>query len=213
MSQVPNDVAQRMQAHFAAAVQQHSKWFLVEGIVLVILGLLAILLPAIATLAIDLLLGWLFIISGIVGLLMTFSTKQAPGFWWSLVSGIVAIIAGVLLLAWPRTGVVSLTLVLIAFFLVEGIVSIMYAIEHRRELTGRWGWMLASGIITLVLAVMIWTGLPSTAAWAIGLLAGIDLVFGGSALIGIALAAKKGAGTAAAGQTPPPPVSVPPAKA
>ena len=202
MSQVPNDVAKRMQAQFAVAVHQHSTLFLVEGIVLVILGLLAILLPQIASLAIELLLGWLFLISGVVSLFTTFWTKPAPGFWWSLISAVIAIIAGVLLLIWPLTGVVSLTIVLIAFFLIEGITSIMYAIEHRRELTGRWGWMLASGIITLVLAFLIYAGLPSTAAWAIGLLVGIDMVFGGTALIGIALAARKEAG-AAAGQAPP----------
>ncbi|MFZ0071652.1 MAG: hypothetical protein WAK85_10320, partial [Xanthobacteraceae bacterium] len=78
-----------------------------------------------------------------------------------------------------------------------------YAIEHRRELTGRWGWMLASGIITLVLAFLIYAGLPSTAAWAIGLLVGIDMVFGGAALVGIALAARKEGGAATNGQTPP----------
>lgn len=202
MSQVPNDVAKRMQAQFAVAVHQHSTLFLVEGSVLVILGLLAILVPQIASLAVELLLGWLFLISGVVGLFTTFWTKPAPGFWWSLISAVIAIIAGVLLLIWPLTGVVSLTIVLIAFFLIEGIASIMYAIEHRRELTGRWGWMLASGIITLVLAFLIYAGLPSTAAWAIGLLVGIDMVFGGTALIGIAFAARKDAG-AAAGQAPP----------
>ena len=202
MSQVPNDVAKRMQAQFAVAVHQHSTLFLVEGIVLVILGLLAILVPQIASLAVELLLGWLFLISGVVGLFTTFWTKPAAGFWWSLISAVIAIIAGVLLLIWPLTGVVSLTIVLIAFFLIEGIASIMYAIEHRRELTGRWGWMLASGIITLVLAFLIYAGLPSTAAWAIGLLVGIDMVFGGTALIGIAFAARKEAG-AAAGQAPP----------
>ena len=202
MSQVPNDVAKRMQAQFAVAVHQHSTLFLVEGIVLVILGLLAILVPQIASLAVELLLGWLFLISGVVGLFTTFWTKPAAGFWWSLISAVIAIIAGVLLLIWPLTGVVSLTIVLIAFFLIEGIASIMYAIEHRRELTGRWGWMLASEIITLVLAFLIYAGLPSTAAWAIGLLVGIDMVFGGTALIGIAFAARKEAG-AAAGQAPP----------
>jgi uncharacterized membrane protein HdeD (DUF308 family) len=144
MSQVPNDVAKRMQAQFAVAVHQHSTLFLVEGIVLVILGLLAILVPQIASLAVELLLGWLFLISGVVGVFTTFWTKPAAGFWWSLISAVIAIIAGVLLLIWPLTGVVSMTIVLIAFFLIEGIASIMYAIEHRRELTGRWGWMLAS---------------------------------------------------------------------
>ena len=202
MSQAPNDFVQRAQAQFANAVREHSTMFLVEGIVLVVLGILAILVPNIATLAAEILIGWLLLIAGAVGLYMTFTTKGAPGYWWSLISAIISIIAGVLLLIWPITGIVSLTIVLIAFFLIEGISSIMYAIQHRSELHGRWGWMLASGIVTLVLAFLIYAGLPSTAAWAIGLLVGIDLVFGGAALIGIALAARKEAGPSTTGQAP-----------
>jgi uncharacterized membrane protein HdeD (DUF308 family) len=88
-------------------------------------------------------------------------------------------------------GVLSLTLVLIAFFVIEGIASIMFALDHKRELSGRWGWMLASGIIDLILATIILTGLPGSAAWAIGLLVGINMVFGGSALIAMALHARE----------------------
>ncbi len=164
MSQVPNDIVKRVQAQFAEAVRQHSTLFLVEGIVLVVLGFLAILLPQIASLTVDLLLGWLFLIGGAVGLFTTFWTKPAPGFWWSLISAIISIVAGLLLLIFPRTGIVSLTIVVVAFFLIEGIATIMYAIEHRRELIGRWGWMLASGIVTLVLAFLIWAMLPTAAA-------------------------------------------------
>jgi uncharacterized membrane protein HdeD (DUF308 family) len=164
--------------------------FLFEGILLVVLGLLAILVPQVASLAVTLLLGWLFAISGIFGLIASFWARQAPGFWWSLLSAVLSIVVGGLLLARPVVGVFSLTYLLIAFFFVEGVVSIMYAIEHRRELTGGWVWMLVSGIITLALGVMILAGLPSTAAWALGLLVGIDMVFGGSSLIAVALAAR-----------------------
>ena len=101
------------------------------------------------------------------------------------------LIEGVILLAQPVTGALSLTFVLIAFFVIEGIVTIMYAIEHRNQLSGRWGWMLASGIVDLILAGIIFAGLPGTAAWALGLLVGINLVFGGTAMIGMALAAKQ----------------------
>ena len=97
------------------------------------------------------------------------------------------------LLVWPVQGVVSLTLVLIAFFLVDGIVSIVLAVEHRRQLSGRWGWILVSGIIDLVLAGIIFAGLPGAAAWAIGLLFGIDMVFAGASLIAVALAARRDA--------------------
>jgi hypothetical protein len=97
---------------------------------------------------------------------------------------------GLVLLAWPVGGAVSLTLVLIVFFLIEGIASIMYALEHRQQLSGRWGWMLASGIVDLILAAMIFAGLPGTAAWALGLLVGINMLFGGSALVAMALHAR-----------------------
>jgi uncharacterized membrane protein HdeD (DUF308 family) len=134
--------------------------------------------------------GWLFFISGIVGLVMTFMMRHAPGFWWSLFSAIVGIAAGVALIGWPAGGALSLTLILIAFFILEGIATIMYALEHKRELSGRWGLLLASGIVDLALAAVIFAGLPGTAAWAIGLLVGINMLFGGAALIGLALHAR-----------------------
>jgi uncharacterized membrane protein HdeD (DUF308 family) len=157
---------------------------------LVLLGLIAIVVPPIATLAFTIIIGWVFLISGILGLITTFWARGAPGFWWSLISAIIAIAAGIVLLLWPISGSISLTLVLIAFFIIEGIVSIMYAIEHRSQLTGQWVWMLVSGIIDIVLAVIILTGLPGSAFWALGLLVGINMVFGGAALIAMALAAR-----------------------
>jgi uncharacterized membrane protein HdeD (DUF308 family) len=172
------------------SLRDHWVFFLVEGIILVVLGFLAILIPPIATLGVEILFGWLFFISGIVGLFTTFQMRQAPGFGWSLVSAILGIVAGLVLLLWPLGGILSLTFILIAFFVIEGVASIMFALEHRRELSGRWGWMLASGIVDLFLAAIILLGLPGTAAWALGLLVGINLVFGGSALIAMALHAR-----------------------
>jgi uncharacterized membrane protein HdeD (DUF308 family) len=172
------------------AIHEHWKLFLIEGIVLVILGAAAILVPVLATITFTLFIGWLFLISGVVGLVTTFWMRQAPGFWWSLLSAVIGIAAGIVLLLWPISGSLSLTLLLTAFFIVEGVASIMYAIEHRNRLTGRWGWMLVSGIIDLILAGIIIAGLPGTALWALGLLVGINLLFGGVALIGMALAAR-----------------------
>ena len=186
----PTITANDAVAAIRKSIHDHWGLFLFEGILLVVLGLLAILVPQVASLAVTLLLGWLFAISGIFGLIASFWARQAPGFWWSLLSAVLSIVVGGLLLARPVVGVISLTYLLIAFFFVEGVVSIMYAIEHRRELTGGWVWMLVSGIITLALGVMILAGLPSTAAWALGLLVGIDMVFGGSSLIAVALAAR-----------------------
>jgi uncharacterized membrane protein HdeD (DUF308 family) len=146
--------------------------------------------PMVATIAFTILIGWLFLISGVVGLITTFWMRQAPGFWWSLLSAIIGIAGGIVLLLWPISGSLSLTLLLTAFFIVEGVASIMYAIDHRNQLSGRWGWMLVSGIIDLILAGIIIAGLPGTAFWALGLLVGVNLLFGGIALIGMALAAR-----------------------
>jgi uncharacterized membrane protein HdeD (DUF308 family) len=173
-----------------SAIHAHWQLFLIEGIVLAVLGVAAIIVPPIATLAFTLVIGWLFLISGIVGLITTFYMRNAPGFWWSLFSAVIGIAAGIVLLRWPISGSVSLTFVLIAFFVVEGVVTIMYAIDHRNQLSSRWGWMLASGVVDLILAGIIFAGLPESATWALGLLVGINLLFGGTAMIGMALAAK-----------------------
>jgi uncharacterized membrane protein HdeD (DUF308 family) len=172
------------------AIHEHWKTFLIEGIILVILGILAIVVPQVATLAVTILIGWLFLITGAVGLYTTFAMRGMPGFWWSLISAIISLAAGIVLLGWPVSGVLSLTFVLIAFFIIEGIATIMFAIDHRTQLSNRWGWMLFSGIIDLILAGLIFAGLPSSAAWAIGLLVGINLVFGGAAMVAMALAAR-----------------------
>lgn len=186
----PSDIERAGRA-FASAIHEHWVLFLIEGIILVILGLIAIAVPWLATLAVAITIGWIFFISGLVGLLTTAWMRSAPGFWWSLVSAAISIAAGVVLLLWPVTATLTLTLVLIVFFLVEGAASILYAMEHRDQLTGRWGWMLVSGIVDLILAIIILAGLPGTALWALGLLVGINMLFGGAALIGMALAARQ----------------------
>src|SRR4029077_16314891 len=101
-----------------------------------------------------------------------------------------AVLAGGILLARPVQGVLTLTIVVGAFFLAEGVTTVMYALQHRRELSGRWSWMLIAGLMDFVIAFFIIAGLPGSAEWAIGLLAGINLLFGGATLIGMALAAR-----------------------
>ena len=190
MNATPSDQVKDLRARFASALREHWALFLAEGIVLVILGILAVLAPVVASLAATVFFGWILLLSGIMGLVTTFRARHAPGFWWSLVSALLGIVAGGLLLVWPLQGTLSLTAVLIAFLLIEGGVSIMYALEHRTGLSGRWGWMLASGILDLVLGVLLLLGLPGTALWALGLLLGLNLLFGGWALIVMALHAR-----------------------
>lgn len=184
---------QDIQRTASAVLREHWVLFLVEGVVLLVLGATAVVLPPIATLAVTILFGWLFLVSGIIGLITTFWMRHAPGFWWSLLSAVLALIVGGFLIASPLVGAFSLTLLLIAFFIVEGAASIMFAFDHKRELSGQWGWMLVSGIIDLALALMIFAGLPSTTAWALGLLVGINMIFGGAALIAMSLHARKSA--------------------
>jgi uncharacterized membrane protein HdeD (DUF308 family) len=178
-------------AAFRRSVHDHWRAFLIEGIILVILGLAAIALPPLAGIATAIILGWLFLLGGIVGLVATFNQRNAPGFWWALFSAAIAVLAGGILLANPASGVATLTYVLIAFFVIDGLLIIVMAFEHRRELSGRWEWMMLGGFMDLILAAIIVAGLPGTLAWALGLLVGIDLLFGGFSLIAMALSARQ----------------------
>jgi uncharacterized membrane protein HdeD (DUF308 family) len=107
-----------------------------------------------------------------------------------------AVAVGALMIGRPISGAFSLTLLLIAFFLIEGIASIMFALDHRRYLAGAWGWMLASGIVDLLIVAVIFAGLPGLALWVLGILLGINLTVGGVALVAMALQARKIASTA-----------------
>jgi uncharacterized membrane protein HdeD (DUF308 family) len=190
MSAAQFDEAREVRARLSGAVRRHWVLFLSEGIALVVLGILALLAPTVASIAATVFFGWILLLSGIVGLIATLRARAAPGFGWSLLSALVGIVAGVLLLGWPLSGTLSLTAVLIAFLLLEGGVSIMYALEHRSAPSGRWGWMLASGILDVILGLLLFVGLPGTALWALGLLVGLNMLFGGWALILMALHAR-----------------------
>jgi uncharacterized membrane protein HdeD (DUF308 family) len=193
----------------ANSIHDHWVLFLAEGVVLIALGLVAITVPSIAASYVSVALGWVFLGSGVVGLATAFWARQAPGFWWSLVSALLAILVGVVLivnephelygglLVWPFETTSPLRLILVLFFLVEGGASIMFAIEHRRHFSGRWAWMLASGGVDIVLASIIIFDLPGTSAWTMGLLVGINMILGGSALLAMGLHARaESAGTA-----------------
>ena len=168
-------------------------WFVIEGVILVVLGALAIVVPLVAGIAITIVLGWLLIVAGVIGLIATASARGAPGFAWSLISALIALVVGIVLLVNPAEGLVTLTLVLTAYFIADGVSNIVMAILHRRQLSGRWEWMLINGIVDLVLAAIIIAGLPGTVTWVLGLMVGIDLVVGGVALISMGIAANRAA--------------------
>src|ERR1700730_15058189 len=131
----------------SAAIHCHWGLFLLEGILLIVLGSLAVLVPAVASVAATIVFGWILLLSGVIGLITTLRARQARGFGCSWLAPIIGIAAGLVLLAMPVQGTLSLTAVLIAFLFVEGVASILYAFEHRKRLSGRWGWMLASGTL------------------------------------------------------------------
>lgn len=174
------------------SLRDHSGLFIFEGAVLGILGIVAIVLPFFAGLATTIFFGWLLLIAGVVGLVATFGARGAPGFGWSLVSALAALIVGGLLIFNPVQGLFTLTALMTAYFIVDGISIISLALTHRRELSGRWQMMLANGIFDLILAIVVIAGMPGTFMWAFGLLIGIDLIFGAAALISMALAARSG---------------------
>jgi uncharacterized membrane protein HdeD (DUF308 family) len=182
----------------SGAIRDHWILFLAEGTALIVLGLIAIAVPSITSANTIFVLGWVFVVSGAVGIVTTYWARQAPGYWWSLVSALLAIFVGVVLttsksqdlygtlMVWPFEDASPLQLILIVFFLVEGGASIMFAIEHRRQSSGRWAWILASGITdivlaSIVLASIITFNIPRASAWT-GLLVGINMMLGGFAL-------------------------------
>jgi uncharacterized membrane protein HdeD (DUF308 family) len=190
MSQTDSPDVSKLTALLAKAIHDHWKTFLAEGILLVVLGLIAIVVPPLAGLAATVFFGWMLVFAGVAGILFTLRARQAPGFGWALLSALVAVVAGGILLWNPLQGLVTLTYVLTAFFIVDGLVIIVNAIAHRRELSGRWEWMMLNGVLDLALAAIVLSGLPGSLAWALGLLLGIDLLFGGVSLIAMALKAR-----------------------
>jgi uncharacterized membrane protein HdeD (DUF308 family) len=171
------------------AIRSHWILFLIQGLIMIVLGLLAIGEPMVAALAVALFAGWLFLISGIVGVVGAFTARGMPGFWWTLISSVLGIVVGLYLVSRPLAGILSLTLVVAAYFAAQGIVQIITAIEHRRVLPS-WVWVLFGGIVNILLAALIISGWPGTAEWTLGLLFGINLLVWGVSLVMTALACR-----------------------
>jgi uncharacterized membrane protein HdeD (DUF308 family) len=179
-----------MSRAISGALKAHWRLLLFQGVAMVILGVLAVAVPAAATVVIEIYVGWLFLISGVVGLVAVFAAGSLPAFLWSLVTAALSVVAGILLLWKPAEGVVSLTLVLTAFFVAEGIFQIVASIAYRDVIARSWGWMLLSGVADLALAAVIILGWPMTAAWVVGLIVGVNLITSGFAVVMAALAGR-----------------------
>ncbi|HTF61503.1 MAG TPA: HdeD family acid-resistance protein [Edaphobacter sp.] len=165
-------------------VKRYSLWYLIQGGLLVVAGVLAIIYPIFSSVAVIILLGWLLIISGFAQGISLLGARHVPHFWLQLVSVILAFLIGFLFLRDPAQGLLTVTLLLIVFFMIEGISKIVFALTIRPF--PHWGWVLASGLVGIVLSLVLWASLPVTALWLVGLLLGIQLISVGGALAHLA---------------------------
>jgi len=162
----------------ATYLKQHSRILKIEGGLLVALGLLAIVVPRMFTFGIELLIGIVLLVTGLLSAVRAIRLQGLPGTGMALMYGILAALVGILLLANPLSGAITLTLLLGLLFLVQGASETATALQHREWPS--WVWILLSGIASLVIGLVLLLGLPGTAAWAVGLLVGINLLFTGS---------------------------------
>ncbi len=160
-------------------------WFLVLGILFIILGMVCVIGDVTATFATVLVFGWLLLISGVIALIHGFRTHTWRGFLLSLLSALFRGFTGYLLIRYPLAGAESLTLILASFFIVGGLFR---AIGAGMLKFPRWGWSVFSGIVSLVLGVMLLAQMPVSSIWFIGFAIGIDLIVDGASLIGLATA-------------------------
>jgi uncharacterized membrane protein HdeD (DUF308 family) len=168
-------------------------WFYpaISGALIALAGLAALAYPTMASVAIEMFVGWMLIAGGVFGLIALFrSARSTLGFLWTLITSLLAVIAGVLLLTRPIAGVIYLTLVLAIYFFAQGITLIIAAFDYRSRVPGGWGWLLFAGIVDLALGAAVVAGLPASASWALGVIAGVNLLVWGAALFSFALAVR-----------------------
>jgi uncharacterized membrane protein HdeD (DUF308 family) len=171
--------AQALREATREVVRRYSTWYLIQGVLMVLAGIVALVYPFVSTVALVVVLGWLLILSGIVQGISLIGAQNVPNFWLQLVSVVLSIIVGVLFLRRPGEAVVTLTLLLIVFFMVEGFAKLLFSLTIRP--LPNWGWVFASGIIGILLSIYLLANLTTTAVWLLGVLLGIQLIFEGVA--------------------------------
>jgi uncharacterized membrane protein HdeD (DUF308 family) len=179
-----------MEPQTSAEIKTATGWVIALSISLIILGILAVLMPGIASALFTSLIGWIVLISGVIQVVQAFQARAVRGMWWSLVVGILYAIAGLYMLFNLVKATAVLTLAFGLLFIAEGIFTIIMAFTHRvgRSLS----WLVAiNGIVTLILGILVINHWPFSANWLIGVYVGISLVLSGASLLGAALAARK----------------------
>jgi uncharacterized membrane protein HdeD (DUF308 family) len=175
-----DEAAAALREAMRETVRRYSLWYLIQGVLLVVAGVLALVYPLIASVAIIFLLGWILIISGVLQGIGLIGASNVPHYWLQLISAVLAILIGVLLLRSPDSGLLIMTVLLIVYFMVEGIAKVIFALTIRPF--PNWGWVLGSGLVGILLALILWANMPLTAEWVLGLMLGVLLVCEGAAL-------------------------------
>lgn len=152
-------------------------WQLFWGILLIIAGVLALLMPAVAALATALVFGWLLLFSGVFEIVYAFQTRHLDGFGWRLASGILTLVLGVAIVFLPAAGIASLALLVGAFLFAAGITRTALSLRLRPR--KGWGWVLFDGLLSIVVAILVAIGWPASSIGLIGFLTGFTLVFNG----------------------------------
>jgi uncharacterized membrane protein HdeD (DUF308 family) len=170
-------------------IARHWGWFLTLGILLVLIGMAAIAFPFLSTIAAKIAIGWLFLVAGVVDVFHAFYVKRWAGFFWNLLIGLLYLVAGAWLAFFPLTGILTLTIIIAALFIAEGIMKLIMGFRVRPHEGS--GWVIFSGLVAIVAGLLIALNLPASAVWALGLLAGINLLFSGWSFIYLALSGKR----------------------
>jgi uncharacterized membrane protein HdeD (DUF308 family) len=165
-------------------------WLIFLGIVLILAGLAAIGMPLVASLAVEVIFGWVLLVSGVLQIIYSFSSRRWGNFSMRLLAGTLYLIAGIMLLAHPLRGLLTLTFLIGLLFVLEGICKIIGSFQIRH--VANWGWLFFSGLLALLIGILIWRQWPSSAIWAIGVLVGVNILFRGWALTILALALPSG---------------------
>ncbi|WP_102959525.1 HdeD family acid-resistance protein [Mangrovicella endophytica] len=174
-----------------AELHDHWKAYTFQGVLMIVMGILAILVPFAATLASTLFFGWLLLIGGVLGTIGAIRARGRQGFWSNLLLAVLVAVLGLVIIVDPLAGSVTLTWMLALYFLLSGLINITAA-QALRTSTRRFWLLVLSGVLDLVLAGILILGLPGTAIWAVGLFIGISLLSSGIALLMAALDARKG---------------------
>jgi len=169
--------------------KRFTAWYIVAAVLFIGLGLFAIIEPAVAAVGVALLVGWLLILGAAAHLVATFRGGGARRILFQLLSAIVFALAGGYLLSRPQLAVGTLTALLGLVLLVHGVFEIVSYFRARKQPAS--GWMLGNGIVALLLGALIWVHWPSSSAWAIGILVGVNLLMTGLTRLMVGLAGRK----------------------